>query len=172
MCTVTSSRQTTAPQTPVTRSRRNSTTTFSTTLGLAKMLNERGIKAVTPSCVATPCGDKSFSPTATPCNSPDGTPSSSPPPSPPPYNPLKFPGNITIAGQNKYLELNCNYVFHRHPIIIKINTVISSFTLFSSNGIKLITQKIGKERENSYRKIKRSPNENHTQTHGNLIEIC
>ena len=94
MCTVASSRQPTAPQTPVTRSRRNSTSTFSTTLGLAKMLNERGIKAVTPSAVATPCGDKSFSPTATPCNSPDGTPPSSPPPTPPPYNPLKFPGNF------------------------------------------------------------------------------
>lgn len=91
MCTVASSRQPTAPQTPVTLSRRGSTTTFSTTLGLAKMLNERGIKAVTPSAVATPCGDRSFTPTATPCNSPDGTPPS-PPPSPPPYNPLKFPG--------------------------------------------------------------------------------
>jgi hypothetical protein len=92
MCTVANSRQPTAPQTPVAMSRRGSTTTFSTTLGLAKMLNERGIKAVTPSAVATPCGDRSFSPTATPCNSPDGTPPSSPPPSPPPYNPLKFPG--------------------------------------------------------------------------------
>ncbi|XP_023716170.1 trafficking kinesin-binding protein milt isoform X5 [Cryptotermes secundus] len=95
MCTVASSRQPTAPQTPVTLSRRGSTTTFSTTLGLAKMLNERGIKAVTPSAVATPCGDRSFTPTATPCNSPDGTPPPSPPPSPPPYNPLKFPGFLT-----------------------------------------------------------------------------
>ncbi|XP_021942283.1 trafficking kinesin-binding protein milt isoform X3 [Zootermopsis nevadensis] len=95
MCTVASSRQPTAPQTPVALSRRGSTSTFSTTLGLAKMLNERGIKAVTPSAVATPCGDRSFTPTATPCNSPDGTPPSSPPPSPPPYNPLKFPGFLS-----------------------------------------------------------------------------
>lgn len=95
MCTVTSSRQTTAPQTPAALSRRGSTSTFSTTLGLAKMLNERGIKAVTPSAVATPCGDRSFSVTATPCNSPDGTPPSSPPPSPPPFNPLKFPGFLS-----------------------------------------------------------------------------
>lgn len=60
--------------TPRTLSRRNSTSTFSTTLGLAKMLNERGIKAVTPSCVATPNEERNFTPTATPCNSPDGSP--------------------------------------------------------------------------------------------------
>ena len=63
--------------TPRTLSRRNSTSTFSTNLGLAKMLNERGIKAITPSCVATPNEEKNFSPTATPCNSPDGSPSES-----------------------------------------------------------------------------------------------
>ncbi|XP_011505955.1 PREDICTED: trafficking kinesin-binding protein milt isoform X2 [Ceratosolen solmsi marchali] len=71
--------------TPHTLSRRNSTSTFSTTLGLAKMLNERGIKAVTASCVSTPNGDKNFTPTMTPCNSPDGSPghsrSASPEPS-------------------------------------------------------------------------------------------
>lgn len=72
--------------TPRTHSRRNSTSTFSTTLGLAKMLNERGIKAVTPSCVGTPTDERNFSPTATPCNSPDAslspTRALSPPPSP------------------------------------------------------------------------------------------
>lgn len=63
-------------------SRRNSTCTFSTNMGLANILNERGIKAVTPSCVATPAA---WSPTATPCNSPQlGSPSSTPPSSPPP----------------------------------------------------------------------------------------
>ncbi|KAH0956068.1 hypothetical protein HN011_011824 [Eciton burchellii] len=69
--------------TPRAHSRRNSTSTFSTTFGLAKMLNERGIKAVTPSCVGTPTDDRNFSPTATPCNSPDAclSPrSTSPPP--------------------------------------------------------------------------------------------
>ncbi|XP_063225295.1 trafficking kinesin-binding protein milt isoform X3 [Bacillus rossius redtenbacheri] len=91
MCTQTSSRQDTpAPPTPVCRSRRNSTSTFSTTLGLAKLLNERGIKAVTPSAVPTPCTDRSFTPTATPCNSPYGSPPRSP--SPPPYHPLGLPG--------------------------------------------------------------------------------
>ncbi|XP_025832122.1 trafficking kinesin-binding protein milt isoform X2 [Agrilus planipennis] len=74
MTSVCSSIQNSPPQTPLVRSRRNSTSTFSTTLGLAKMLNERGIKAVTPSAVATPCGPNSFTPTATPCNSPDGSP--------------------------------------------------------------------------------------------------
>ncbi|XP_003704554.2 trafficking kinesin-binding protein milt isoform X2 [Megachile rotundata] len=60
--------------TPRTLSRRNSTSTFSTTLGLAKMLNERGIKAVTPSSVRTPSDERNFTPTATPCNSPDASP--------------------------------------------------------------------------------------------------
>ena len=34
-----------------------------------------------------------------------------------------------------------------------------------------ITQYMGNERENSYRKLKRSPEERHTQTHGNLFKI-
>ena len=34
-----------------------------------------------------------------------------------------------------------------------------------------ITQKIGKEREKSYRKMKRSPDKRYTQTHRNLFEI-
>ncbi|XP_057331785.1 trafficking kinesin-binding protein milt isoform X2 [Microplitis mediator] len=77
--------------TPRTLSRRNSTSTFSTTLGLAKMLNERGIKALTLSCSTTPSGEKNFTPTATPCNSPDGTPPSSRSTSPVPYSsPLSF----------------------------------------------------------------------------------
>lgn len=63
--------------TPRTLSRRNSTSTFSTTLGLAKILNERGIKAVTPSCAPTPNTEKNFTPTMTPCNSPDVSPSHS-----------------------------------------------------------------------------------------------
>ena len=32
-------------------------------------------------------------------------------------------------------------------------------------------QNKGKERENSYQKLKRSPMERHTKTHGNLYEI-
>lgn len=38
-------------------------------MGLASMLNERGIKGVTPSAINTPAGPN-FSPTVTPCNSP------------------------------------------------------------------------------------------------------
>lgn len=38
-------------------------------MGLASVLNERGIKAVTPSALNTPSG-QNFSPTVTPCNSP------------------------------------------------------------------------------------------------------
>lgn len=66
------SRQTTCPPTPRSLSRRNSCSTFSVNFGLASMLNERGIKAVTPSCLNTPCG-ANFSPTVTPCNSPTGS---------------------------------------------------------------------------------------------------
>ncbi|XP_050302932.1 trafficking kinesin-binding protein milt isoform X1 [Anthonomus grandis grandis] len=69
---VCSSIQNSPPQTPVGLSRRNSCSTFSTTFGLAKMLNERGIKAATPSAFNTPSGPNSFTPTATPYNSPDG----------------------------------------------------------------------------------------------------
>lgn len=66
------SRQTTCPSTPRTLSRRNSCSTFSVNVGIASMLNERGIKAVTPSCLNTPSG-ANFSPTVTPCNSPTGS---------------------------------------------------------------------------------------------------
>lgn len=45
------------------------------------MLNERGIKAVTPSALNTPCGPN-FSPTVTPCNSPEGSPPRSQSPEP------------------------------------------------------------------------------------------
>lgn len=70
------SRQPTAPPTPrLGLSRRNSCSTFSTSSGLASMLNERGIQAITPSCLNTPSGPN-FSPTVTPCNSPE---SGSPP---------------------------------------------------------------------------------------------
>ncbi|XP_044755678.1 trafficking kinesin-binding protein milt isoform X2 [Coccinella septempunctata] len=73
VASVCSSIQNSPPQTPM-LSRRNSCTTFSTTFGLAKMLNERGIKAVTPSAINSPSGPNSFTPTATPCNSPDASP--------------------------------------------------------------------------------------------------
>lgn len=61
-----SSRQ---PPTPRNLSRRNSCSTFSVNMGLASVLNERGIKAVTPSGLNTPAG-QNYSPTVTPCNSP------------------------------------------------------------------------------------------------------
>lgn len=72
------SRQPTAPPTPrMGLSRRNSCSTFSMSTGLASMLNERGIQAITPSCLNTPT-TQNFSPTVTPCNSPEGgTPTNS-----------------------------------------------------------------------------------------------
>ncbi|KAL1132533.1 hypothetical protein AAG570_010488 [Ranatra chinensis] len=62
----TSSRVSSVCPTPVTRSRRNSTSTYSTTAGLAALLNERGIRAATASALVSP----EYTPTATPCNSP------------------------------------------------------------------------------------------------------
>ncbi|XP_015177443.1 PREDICTED: trafficking kinesin-binding protein milt isoform X1 [Polistes dominula] len=87
---------------PRTRSRSNSTSTFSTTLGLAKMLNERGIKAVTPSCVGTSCGatpngERNFIPTATPCNSPDASPPATRSTSPPPPSATSQQENTSLS---------------------------------------------------------------------------
>lgn len=68
------SRQTTAPPTPRNGlSRRNSCSTFSVNMGLASMLNERGIKALTPSALNTPAGPN-YSPTVTPSNTPSHSP--------------------------------------------------------------------------------------------------
>ncbi|KAL5280969.1 TRAK2 family protein [Megaselia abdita] len=72
MASNSTSRQPSCPPTPG-LSRRNSCSTFSVNMGLASMLNERGIKAVTPSALNTPAGPN-FSPTVTPCNSPEGSP--------------------------------------------------------------------------------------------------
>lgn len=78
----TTSRQPSCPPTPhAGLSRRNSCSTFSVNMGLASMLNERGIKAVTPSAINTPAGPN-FSPTVTPCNSPEGSPTRSMSPEP------------------------------------------------------------------------------------------
>ncbi|XP_034239410.1 trafficking kinesin-binding protein milt isoform X2 [Thrips palmi] len=104
----TNSCATTANPTPVSgMSRRNSTSTFSTCLGLAKMLNERGIKGITPSALNTPATEKSFTPTATPCNSPlgsprgsaDSSPSSSRSPSPPPYSTFPIPALLSSGAE-------------------------------------------------------------------------
>ncbi|XP_016963641.1 trafficking kinesin-binding protein milt isoform X2 [Drosophila biarmipes] len=74
MASTSTSRQPSCPATPrAGLSRKNSCSTFSVNLGLAGMLNERGIKAVTPSALNTPAGPN-FSPTVTPCNSPEGSP--------------------------------------------------------------------------------------------------
>ncbi|XP_017854440.2 trafficking kinesin-binding protein milt isoform X2 [Drosophila busckii] len=73
MASTSTSRQPSCPATPRGMSRKNSCSTFSVNMGLAGMLNERGIKAVTLSALNTPAGPN-FSPTVTPCNSPEGSP--------------------------------------------------------------------------------------------------
>ncbi|KAK4875165.1 hypothetical protein RN001_011587 [Aquatica leii] len=100
---VCSSIQNSPPQTPDARSRRNSTSTFSTTYGLARMLNERGIKAVTPSAFNTPCGVNSFTPTATPCNSPDGSPPLTRSTSPEPYEAFSIP-QLILSSVPQFLQ--------------------------------------------------------------------
>ncbi|XP_055845307.1 trafficking kinesin-binding protein milt isoform X1 [Episyrphus balteatus] len=74
MASASTSRQPSCPPTPERgRSRRSSCSTFSLNMSLASVLNERGIRAVTPSALSTPAGPN-FSPTVTPCNSPVGSP--------------------------------------------------------------------------------------------------
>lgn len=82
MASTSTSRQPSCPATPRGGlSRRNSCSTFSVNMGLASMLNERGIKAVTPSALNTPAGPN-FTPTVTPYNSPEGSPTRSMSPEP------------------------------------------------------------------------------------------
>ncbi|XP_031619311.1 trafficking kinesin-binding protein milt isoform X3 [Contarinia nasturtii] len=89
---ISSSRQPSAPATPHSGlSRRNSCSTFSLSAGLASMLNERGIKAVTPSALNTPAG-QNHSPTVTPCNSPEGSPTRDRSPEPPLLTGLIYSG--------------------------------------------------------------------------------
>lgn len=93
-----SSRQPSVPGTPRSNlSRRNSCSTFSVHMGLASMLNERGIKAVTPSALNTPAG-QNFSPTVTPCNSPEGSPHRPNSPEPQTLSNLLSTGLRKIAG--------------------------------------------------------------------------
>ncbi|XP_014255275.1 trafficking kinesin-binding protein milt isoform X2 [Cimex lectularius] len=92
MTTASSSRVSSIASTPVTRSRRNSTSTVSTAPGLARLLAERGIKAATPSTLVTP----EYSPTATPCNSPERC--SSPTPDDESHSSLGLPGFLMSSG--------------------------------------------------------------------------
>ncbi|XP_026482983.1 trafficking kinesin-binding protein milt-like [Ctenocephalides felis] len=86
-----SAQPTPGTQTPAPRTRSNSTcSTFSTNMGLASVLNERGMQSGVPSCFNTPASvrggmfststtnGQDYTPTATPCNSPDGSPIATP----------------------------------------------------------------------------------------------
>ena len=46
-----------------------------------------------------------------------------------------------------------------------------AFSVFHISRNILKSQNKGKESENSYQKLKRSPRDRHTKTHGNYIEI-
>lgn len=66
-------------------------------MGLASVLNERGIKAVTPSALNTPSGQNSFSPTVTPCNSPTEGNS--------PTRPLSPEPGPSVKNKNAFIHL-------------------------------------------------------------------
>ncbi|XP_031848218.1 trafficking kinesin-binding protein milt isoform X2 [Nomia melanderi] len=117
--------------TPRTLSRRNSTSTFSTTLGLAKMLNERGIKAVTPSCVGTPSGERNYTPTATPCNSPDASPPESRSSSPTPES------GISLGLLSSGAEL-LKRTFGGETAVKRKRTVLSRSEKKALTGIRLV----------------------------------
>ncbi|XP_076292814.1 trafficking kinesin-binding protein milt isoform X2 [Lasioglossum baleicum] len=117
--------------TPRTLSRRNSTSTFSTTLGLAKMLNERGIKAVTPSCVGTPSGERNYTPTATPCNSPDASPPESRSSSPTPES------GISLGLLSSGAEL-LKRTFGGETVTKRKRTVLSRSEKKALTGIRLV----------------------------------
>lgn len=65
-------------------------------MGLASVLNERGIKAVTPSALNTPSG-VNFSPTVTPCNSPTEGNS--------PTRPLSPEPGPSVRNKNAFIQL-------------------------------------------------------------------
>lgn len=65
-------------------------------MGLATVLNERGIKAVTPSALNTPTGPN-FSPTVTPCNSPTEGNS--------PTRPLSPEPGPSVKNKNAFIHL-------------------------------------------------------------------
>lgn len=107
--------------TPRTLSRRNSCSTFSVNTGLASMLNERGIKAVTPSALNTPCGIN-YSPTSTPCNSPEG---SSPMRHLSP-EPKSFSGLLTSGAELIRNKIIGNSFETKHKKLRQGNTIILS----------------------------------------------
>lgn len=94
------------------------------------MLNERGIKAVTPSALNSPSG-QNFSPTVTPCNSPDEESS-------PTHNPLEVSIKNKSTLQNlekkalrslKFLERNENLSLDN----ARACKTVSPLALYSSN---------------------------------------
>ncbi|XP_031351501.1 trafficking kinesin-binding protein milt isoform X1 [Photinus pyralis] len=143
---VCSSIQNSPPQTPNMRSRRNSTSTFSTTFGLARMLNERGIKAVTPSAINTPCDVNSFTPTATPCNSPDSSPPLTRSGSPEPYEAFSIPQLIlssvpflqqTVTGGVKKKSSASKQQGKSESIVSKIERIGISNLMSTPGGLSI-----------------------------------
>ena len=68
------------------------------------------------------------------------------------------PGSRACQGNDHFLEIFLGYFIKGWPCRKESTEV-------------WITQNNGKERKNPYHKLKRSPEERHTQTHGNLFEI-
>lgn len=79
--------------------RGRATSTFSTTLGLARLLNERGIHAMVPTAVMN--GQKIDPTPPTPAPSPEG----SPPPTPPPFSGIQVPDLINVGSLARGVHL-------------------------------------------------------------------
>ncbi|XP_022241411.1 trafficking kinesin-binding protein 1-like isoform X2 [Limulus polyphemus] len=92
------------------------TSTYSTMLGLAKVLNERGIHAIVPT--ASTSQEKEVSPTPTPTPSPDG--------SPPPYGLVKIPDLLTGSAIRRKLHL---FRTPRSQKQCSVSTAVASGTL-------------------------------------------
>ncbi|XP_067138824.1 trafficking kinesin-binding protein 1-like isoform X4 [Centruroides vittatus] len=79
--------------------RGRATSTFSTTLGLARLLNERGIHAIVPTAVMS--NQKIDSTPPTPAPSPEG----SPPLTPPPFSGIQVPDLINVGSLARGVHL-------------------------------------------------------------------
>ena len=80
------------------------------------------------------------------------------------WGPPLSSGGTELTGKARFLTVTCIFPF--------LKDLHSSNRPHEKESTKVrITQKMVKEKENSYKKMKRSPEKRHTQTHRNLIEI-
>jgi hypothetical protein len=79
--------------------------------------------------------------------------------------------NSPEAIYNSMLNASVQIQLMKDTVLAESFNVPTWFALKCIAYLKSISQNKGKEKENSYRKFNRSPEERHTQTHGNLFKI-